>query len=158
MATPPLPPSITDRIKARNQSVRWTAILKEVRQYRAYVCNIDSDTIMGVSVSPSIIMILSPNPICLGSAMAWDLSGSYAPGSSISSFAIDFGDTNTDTGQSGSHTYGSAGTFTVTATVVTAAGLTQTILAEVNVFDCSSPLLLNSIYASTDGSGVFYFE
>lgn len=158
MATPPLPAGITDRIKARNQSVRWTAVLREVREFRAYVCNIDSDVIMGVSVPPAVIAILSPNPVCLGNPMNWDLSGSYAPGSSISSYAIDFGDSNDDTGQSGNHTYAAAGTFTVTMTIVTAAGLTQVATEEVNVIDCTDPLLLASIYAATDGSGVFYFE
>jgi hypothetical protein len=113
---------------------------------------------MGVSVSPVLNISISPNPVCLGSAIAWDLSGSYAPGSSISSYAINFGDTNTDTGQSGNHTYAAAGTYTITATIVSAAGITQINFEEVNVIDCSSPLLLNSIYASTDGSGVFYWE
>jgi hypothetical protein len=158
MATPPLPVAITNQIKARNQSVRWAAILREVREYRAYVCNIDSDVIMGVSVPPVAIVSLTPNPICLGSAMAWDLSGSYAPGSSISTYAIDFGDSNDDTGQSGSHTYAVAGTYTVTSTIISAAGVTTIAENEVNVIDCSSTLLLNSIYASTDGSGVFYWE
>ncbi len=158
MATSPLPASIVDRITARSQSVRWVAVLREVRYFAAHVCQIDADTIMGVSVSPFLLISLTPNPVCLGSAMAWDLSGSYAPGSSISSFAIDFGDTNTDTGSSGSHTYGTAGTFTITATIVSAAGLTQIQFAEVNVIDCSDTLLLNNIYASTDGSGVFYWE
>lgn len=158
MATPPLPVAIVNRITARNQSVRWTAILREVREFRAYVCNIDSDIIMGVSVPPVIIIDLDPNPVCLGNAMAWDLGASYAPGSSISSYAIDFGDGNDDTGQSGNHTYGAAGTYTVTASIVTAAGLTITATEEVNVIDCTDPLLLNSIYASTDGNGVFYWE
>lgn len=158
MATPPLPAIITNRIKARNQSVRWTAILREVREFQAYVCDIDSDVIMGVSVPPSVNISITPNPICLGSSMAWDLSGSHAPGSSISSYAIDFGDSNDDTGASGSHTYAAAGTYTVSVTITTAAGLTQTATKEVNVIDCTSPLLLSNIYASTDGSGVFYWE
>ncbi len=157
MATSPLPVSVLDRIKARNQSVRWTAILREVREYQGHVCNIDSDTIMGVSVSPVVIIILTPNPVCLGGAMAWDLVASYAPGSSISSYAIDFGDSNNDTGVSGSHTYAAAGTFTVSVTVTSAAGLTQTGTKEVNVIDCSDTFLLDIIYASTDGSGVFFW-
>jgi hypothetical protein len=113
---------------------------------------------MGVSVPPVAIVQLSPNPVCLGNAMAWDLSGSYAPGSSVSSYAIDFGDSNDDTGQSGNHTYAAAGTYTVTSTIVSAAGLTITTENEVNVIDCTNTLLMNSIYASTDGSGVYYWE
>jgi hypothetical protein len=38
---------------------------------------------MGVSVSPSLNISVTPNPVCLGNSIAWDLSGSYAPGSSI---------------------------------------------------------------------------
>lgn len=158
MATPPLPVAILNRIKARNQSVRWAAILREVREFRAYCCNIDSDNIMNVQKEPVAILTLTPNPVCLGNAMAWDFTGSYAPGSTITSYAINFGDSNTDTGISGSHTYAAAGTFTVTATVTEGTGLTQTVTAEVNVIDCTNTNLLNNIYASTDGSGVFYWS
>jgi len=158
MATPPLPVAVVNRIKARNQSVRWAAILREVREFRAYCCNIDSDAIMNVSKEPVCILTLSPNPICLGNAMSWDFTGSYAPGSTITSRDINFGDSNTDSGLSGNHTYAAAGTYTVTATVTEGTGLTQTVTEEVNVIDCSDTLLLNNIYASTDGSGVFYWE
>jgi PKD repeat protein len=113
---------------------------------------------MNVSKEPVVILTLSPNPICLGSAMAWDFTGSYAPGSTVTGRDINFGDTNTDSGVSGNHTYASAGTFTVTATVTEGGGTTQTVTEEVNVIDCSDSLLLNNIYASTDGSGVFYWE
>jgi PKD repeat protein len=158
MATAPLPVAIVNQIKARNQSVRWAAILREVREFRAYCCNIDSDSIMNVSKEPVVILTLSPNPICLGNAMSWSFVGSYAPGSTVTSRDINFGDTNTDSGVSGNHTYAAAGTFTVTATVTEGGGTTQTVTEEVNVIDCSDSLLLSNIYASTDGSGVFYWE
>lgn len=157
MATPPLPSAITTRIKARNQSVRWTAVLREVRYFNAFFCNIDPD-IIGVAISPYCVIDISPNPVCLGNAIAWDLSASYVQGGSISSYAIDFGDSNSDTGASGSHTYAAAGSYTVTATIVSNGGVTQVNYEEVNVIDCSDPLLLDTIYASTDGSGVFYWE
>jgi hypothetical protein len=113
---------------------------------------------MNVSKEPVVILTLSPNPVCLGSAMAWSFVGSYAPGSTITNRAIDFGDSNSDTGVSGTHTYAAAGTYTVSATVTEGTGLTQTVEEEINVIDCSDSLLLNNIYASTDGSGVFYWE
>jgi hypothetical protein len=158
MATPPLPVSIVNQIKARSQSVRWAAVLREVREFRAYCCNIDSDTIMNVSKEPVVILTLSPNPICLGSAMSWDFTGSYAPGDTVTSRDINFGDSNTDSGISGNHTYAAAGTYTVSATVTNGLGVTQTVEEEVNVIDCSDTNLLNNIYASTDGSGVYYWE
>jgi len=51
-----------------------------------------------------------------------------------------------------------AGTFTITATITEGGGKTQTVTEEVNVIDCTDALLLRNIYASTDGSGVFYWE
>ncbi len=133
MATAPLPQNIIDRITARNQSVRFVAVLREVREFRAYCCNIDSDAIMNVSKEPVGILTLTPNPICLGSSMAWDFTGSHAPGSTITARNINFGDTNTDSGVSGTHTYVTAGTFTVTATITEGGGTTQTITEEVYV-------------------------
>lgn len=158
MATPPLPVAITNQIKARNQSVRWAAVLREVREFRAYCCNIDSDNIMNVSKEPVVILTLSPNPICLGNAMAWDFTGSYVPGGTVVSRDINFGDSNTDSGVSGNHTYAAAGTYTVTATVTDGLGVTQTVTEEVNVIDCSDTNLLDNIYASTDGNGVYYWD
>ena len=156
--TPPLPAATLAKIRARQQSVRFEAILREVRQFRAYCCNIDSSYIFGVSKEPVVILSISPNPVCLGSSITWDFTGSYAPGSSITSYSIDFGDTNTDTGVSGTHTYAAAGSYTVTGTVTEGGGLSQSIEVEVNVIDCSDLLLLEYIYAATDGSGVWYFE
>jgi hypothetical protein len=157
-ATLPLPAALVNKLKSRNQSVRFELVLREVRQFRAYCCNINSQEIMGVSKQPSVILSVSPNPVCLGSSIAWDFTGSYAPGSTITSYSINFGDSNSDTGISGTHTYAAAGSYTITATVTEGTGLTQTVSQEVNVIDCTDLLLLAYIYASTDGSGVYYFE
>jgi PKD repeat protein len=159
-ATAPLPASITDKLKTRNQSVRWAAILREVREYRAYCCNIDSDNIMGVQKEPVVILTITPNPVCLGNAISADFTGSYAPGSSITNRRLDFGDSTVidPAGVTESHTYATAGTFTVTATLTEGTGITQIVTQEVNVIDCTDTLLLANIYAATDGSGVWYFE
>jgi PKD repeat protein len=156
--TPPLPIALINKIKARNQSFRFEAVLRETRQFRAYCCNIDSATIMGVSKEPVVILAISPNPVCLGSAISWNFAGSYAPGSSIVSYLINFGDASSSSASSGTHIYAAAGEYTVTATIEEGAGLTQTIEIEINVIDCSDTLLLTSIYAATDGNGVWYLE
>jgi PKD repeat protein len=156
--TPPLPAATLAKVRARSQSVRFEAVLREVRQFRAYCCNIDSVYIFGVEKEPVAILDISPNPVCLGNAISWNFAGSYAPGSSITSYAIDFGDTSADTGSSGTHTYGATGSYTITGTVTEGGGLTQEIEVEVNVIDCTDLLLLGYIYAATDGSGVWYLE
>lgn len=159
MATPPLPAPILNRMAARQQSVRWVAQLREVREFRAYVCNINASTIMGITYPPVPIIIITPNPVCLGVAISWDVSVSYAPNGTISTYSTDFGDASAPSAAtSGTHTYGAAGTYTVTVTVTDDTGESQTGTVEVNVVDCTSTLFLDYIYASTDGSGVFYWE
>ena len=158
MPTPPLPAALIAKIEARSQSFRFEAVLREVREFRAYCCNVDAPTIMGISKERVVILAISPNPVCLGSAISWNFAGSYAPGSSIVSYLINFGDASSSSASSGTHTYAAAGEYTITGTVEEGTGLTQTIEIEVNVIDCSDTLLLTSIYAATDGNGVWYLE
>ncbi len=115
---------------------------------------------MGVSKEPVIILGVSPNPVCLGNALVADTTGSYAPGSTITNRRVDFGDSTVvdPAGVSESHTYAAAGEFTITVTITEGGGTTQTVTQEINVVDCSDTLLLQNIYAGTDGNGVFYFE
>jgi hypothetical protein len=160
MTTPHLPAATLAKIEARSQSVRFEAILREVRQFRAYCCAIDSVYIFGVEKEPVPIVSISPNPVCLGNAVTADFTGSYAPGSSVTRRAIDWGDSTVvdPAGVTENHTYAAAGSYTVTATVEEGGGLEQEIEIEVNVIDCSDLLLLGYIYAATDGSGVWYLE
>ncbi len=157
MTTPPWPADALTKATARQQTVRWEAVLREVRQFRAYCCAVNSDVIMGVSKEPVPVVSVSPNPVCLGDAIAWDFTGSYAPGSTITRRAIDFGDSNVidPAGVSGNHTYAAAGTFTITATVEEGTGIEQDIEIEVNVIDCAGGLLLNWVYVATSGRGIW---
>lgn len=162
MATLPLPASITDKIAARTQAVRWSATLKEVRTFSAYCCNINSDGIMGVAKQPVAIISLSPNPVCFGESVDWDLTDSYAPGSTVSAWTIDFGDSTSDTGAniataSGSHIYPAVGSYTITVTIEEGTGRTNEVTREVNVVDCSMPPA-RWLYASTDGQGVWFLD
>jgi PKD repeat protein len=115
---------------------------------------------MGVSKEPVVIISISPNPVCLGNAIAWDFTGSYAPGSTITRRAIDFGDSNIidPAAVSGNHTYAAAGTYTIIATVEEGTGIEQDIEIEVNVIDCSGGLLLNWVYVATTGRGIWRWE
>jgi hypothetical protein len=157
--TPPLPAATLAKVRARSQSVRFEAVLREVRQFRAYCCNIDSEYIFGVAKEPVVVLGISPNPVCLGNSISWDFTGSYAPGFGPAlTYSIDFGDaTMPGSVISGTHTYGAEGSYIITGTVE-AGGLSQSIEIEVNVIDCTDLLLLGYIYAATDGSGVWYLE
>lgn len=162
MTTPALPASIITKLKARTQAVRWSAQLKEVRTFSAYCCDINSDGIMGVAKQPVPIVNINPNPVCLGEAIDWDLTDSYAPGSTVSAWEIDFGDSSSSSGASiaaafGSHTYAAIGTYTVTVTITEGLGKTTNMTREVNVVDCSSPPQ-RWLYASTDGQGVWFLD
>lgn len=160
MTTPPWPAATLDKAEARQQAVRFEVVLREVRQFRAYCCNINADDIMGVSKEPVVVVSITPNPVCLGSAIAWDFTGSYAPGSTVTQRAIDFGDSTVidPAAVSGNYTYAAAGTFTITATVEEGTGVEQEIEIEVNVIDCSGGLLLNWVYVATTGRGIWRWE
>jgi PKD repeat protein len=61
-----------------------------------------------------------------GAAMTFSGSGSYDPDGSIISFAWDFGDGNTGTGESPAYTYAQNGTYNVTLVVTDNEGATDT--------------------------------
>lgn len=168
MTTAPLPASVLDKLTATSQAFRWSATLGVVRQFRAYCCNIDSDGIMGVAKEPVIYLNITPNPVCDGAAVYWSLVGSYAPGSTLTSWSVDFGDDIGSTGGSdfpndtieGMYLYGDAGTYIVEATITEGLGKTQTVEVEVNVVVCGEPPQVGQMYSyvSTDGQGVYYID
>lgn len=162
--TLPFDNSILNKIKSRNQSVRYKADLKEVRQFRAFCCDINSAGIMGVSKEPVIILRLSPKIICVGSFVNWDMTDSYAPGSTINSWVINFGDESEASGStigsaSGTHQYLVTGVYDVTATVTEGGGRNQTVVSQVQVIDCSSEEVpIDWEYTGTEGGGVYYID
>jgi len=60
-----------------------------------------------------------------GSPVQFDGSGSSDPDGQVVSYAWDFGDGSTGSGQSPTHTYGTAGTYTVSVTVTDSQNLTD---------------------------------
>ena len=60
-------------------------------------------------------------------AASFDGSGSSDPDGTIASYAWDFGDGDTGTGATPSHTYATAGTYTVKLTVTDNGGATDTV-------------------------------
>ena len=164
---PPLSGLITNKIEGRQQGVITTIVLKEVRQFRAYCCNISSNAIMGVAKEPVPIVSINPSPICLGDAISWDLTQSYAPGSTITSWEIDFDDSSSSSGAvigsaSGTHTYGAIGVYDIEVTIEEGLGLSQTVTVQVEVLDCT---LTTDIYEGTytyaadnQGGGVYFID
>ena len=67
--------------------------------------------------------------------MTFDGSGSYDPDGIIVSYEWDFGDTNSGTGVSPTHTYTAAGNYTATLTVTDDGGKTDTDTADVTILE-----------------------
>ena len=70
---------------------------------------------------------------CIQLACTFDGSGSSDPGSTITSYAWDFGDGGTSSGVTASHTFATAGTYPATLTVINAQGLTGSSTQQVTV-------------------------
>lgn len=73
-------------------------------------------------------------------ACTFDSSSSAAPGSSITSWAWDFGDGVTSTDSSATHTFAGSGTYPVTLTVTNADNLTDSTTQNVTVSDQQTPI------------------
>ncbi len=88
-------------------------------------------------------------PSCAAASCTFDGSASTAPGSTISSYAWDFGDGTTGTGVKPSHTYSAAGNYQVKLTVTNAAGATATLIRQVAATVAAVPApLLNVIQSA----------
>lgn len=167
-STPPFPASMLSKLQARQQAVRWKATLKEVRQFRAYCCDIDATSIMGIAKEPVIFANISPTVVCLGESISWDISDSYAPGSTLTTWSVDFGDDSGSTGgatfpsdiTSGAYTYTAVGTYTIEIYIEEGLGKNQTSEVEVSVVECADGPIVGELwsYASTGGSGVYYID
>lgn len=154
-----------DKISSRSQATRMQVILKEKRTFRAFCCNINAAGIMGVAKEPVPVIDIQPNPICLGESITWDLTGSYAPGSTINSWSIDFGDGNEESGSNialaaGSHAYEEADTYTITVEIAEGGGKSQEVEYNVTVKEClEDPGVLGTwTYVGTDGDGVWFID
>ena len=90
--------------------------------------------------------------------MSFDGSASNDPDGSISSYAWNFGDGNTGTGVTPSHTYTAAGTFAVTLTVTDDGGLTDTATSSANIGAGNAPPVAdaNGPYNGTAGQQVSF--
>jgi hypothetical protein len=95
--------------------------------YRLYMSDGDGNAVSGNAVSittpggstsPSAVWSNS----CSGLACSFDGSGSTAPNATISSYAWTFGDGGTASGARVSHTYGAAGTYSVTLRITDSLG------------------------------------
>lgn len=105
-----------------------------------------------VSDAPPAVTItsISPNPGTAGSAVSFQATAANFPGTvSSSSYAWNFGDGGTATGQSVSHTYGASGTFTVRCTVTDSLSNSASAVRVLNVNGAPNPLSVNVVASPT---------
>ncbi|WP_024285418.1 PKD domain-containing protein [Cellulomonas sp. KRMCY2] len=86
-------------------------------------------------------------------AVSVDGSASSDPDGTIASYAWDFGDGATGTGQTATHTYATAGTYTVSLTVTDDDGATGTTTGQVVTVDPPAGVLAQDDFARTVANG-----
>jgi PKD repeat protein len=88
---------------------------------------IDTVTHQVSAVAANQLPLAAFTSSCSFLACSFDASGSSDPDGTISSYSWDFGDGTTGTGKTASHTYGTAGTYSVQLTVTDNTGGTGTV-------------------------------
>lgn len=106
------------------------------------------------SAPPVASISVSPSTGTAG-VQTFTVTSSATGGTSPYTFAVDFGDGNTDTGPSLTHTYATPGTKTITLTVTDDLGQTGTAIAYVTVGPALSATLSLSASTGTAGSTAF---
>jgi serine protease len=85
------------------------------------------------NAAPSASFTTSPSSPKVDETVTFDASGSTDSDGSITSYEWDFGDGTTATGETVTHSYGSAGDYTVSLTVTDDAGATDTVSKAITV-------------------------
>ncbi len=106
-----------------------------LQEFRAICCDIDSDGVMGLTKWP-VPFLLVPSEVCVDYSFSWSMVGSYAPGSTVTTWSVDMGDGTVYTTETGTHTYSTTGVKTIQATVTAANGQSRVATAQTNVIDC----------------------
>jgi len=88
-----------------------------------------------------------------GLTVDFDASDSYDPDGTITSYKWDFGDENAETGVTVSHTYASAGTYTVTLTVTDDDGATDTDSQDVTISEMATTMHVGDLDGTKDVKG-----
>lgn len=165
MSTLPLSNSILSGMRSTTQSSQWSSQFKETRTFRSYCCNVNSNIIMGVSKQPVPIVRIEPKLFCVDDEIEWDLTSSYAPGSTITSWEIDFGDEDIQSGGPGVGTafgtkkYDEVGVYNITVVIEEGLGKSQTVEIEVIAVDCQDEIYYCGVsYIGTYGNGVFALD
>lgn len=83
--------------------------------------------------APLAIFTPSVSNITAGGSVSFDASGAYDADGTIVSYSWEFGDFSTGSGETVSHTFATAGTFTVTLTVTDNAGATGSATTVISV-------------------------
>ncbi len=123
-------------------------------------------TVNAQTLTPVAVLSVSPQSGTAPVTVTADSSSSYETGGSIASRKIDFGDGTTANTVTASHTYNSAGNFTVTLTVTDASGKTASATKAVSISASTAPTpvaVLNvtpqtgtaPLYVTADSSGSY---
>ena len=176
MATAPFGPVLEEAVKENAQgAVQQLASGIEIAP-RCFCClsglGVGPLYPQGIYKDPVAVVSLSVRQVCTGDPVTADYSRSWAPSSTIATWAISWGDGQASGGAfpgagTVAHPLGGyvlAGTYTVTLTVTDIIGATGEDTMEIDVVDCAGPLPPGpapgpfKVFAACGASGVWYSE
>ena len=128
-------------------------------QYRCYTNPIWVDVL--ANQLPTASFTYSPEKTFVNQTITFDASNSTGPDGTIVKYNWDFGDGNSTEGEVVTHSYSSAGTYTVNLTVTNDAGATNTTSKVVAVIPAETgnyTEIGGKIYCLVKGDLLFYFD
>ena len=160
MATLPFTGAFIARLQDPTHAYRFTCEIGEVVHFLFYCC--EEPYSFSIEKAPVARLNIAPDTQCANVAIAANLDNSYVPLGTIATWRISWGDGTADDVPGPAfppgnrpHTYTTAGTYTMVATVTDTLGNSGSVQVQVLIVDCTDAILIEQMYALSQTAGPY---